>query len=40
MVIVRPDHLEVEIAGAPKVNVLLCEVGLKDSGNARVGGGT
>jgi site-specific DNA recombinase len=40
MVVVHPDHLEVAIAGAPKVNVLLNEVGLKDSGNARVGGGT
>jgi hypothetical protein len=37
---VFPDHLEVGITGAPKMNVLLSEVGLRYSGNARVGGGT
>ena len=35
-----PDHLEVGISGAPRINVLFSEVGLRDSGNARVGGGT
>ncbi len=37
---VFPDHLEVTVAGAPTLNVLLSEVGLKDSGLSRVGGGT
>ncbi len=36
---VLPDHLEVSIAGAPTINVLLSEVGLRDSENSRVGGG-
>lgn len=39
-VAVHPDHLEVAISGAPRINVLLSEVGLKDSENDRVGGGT
>ena len=39
-VAVHPDHLEVAISGAPRINVLLSEVGLKDSENSRVGGGT
>lgn len=29
-VAVLPDHLEVKIAGAPRLNVLLAEVGLKE----------
>ena len=37
---VHPDHLGVAIAGAPRMNVLLSEVGLKDSQHSRVGGGT
>ncbi len=40
-VIVFPDHLEVGIFGAPKLNVTLSEVGLgTQSENACVGGGT
>ena len=39
-IIVYPDHLEVVVHGVPKVNVLLSEVGLAESQNARVGGGT
>lgn len=39
-VTVLPDHLEVTIAGAPRLNVLLSEVGLKESVNSGVGGGT
>jgi len=39
-IIVFPDHLEVVVHGVPKVNVLLSEVGLAESQNARVGGGT
>jgi len=37
-----PDHLEVTIAGAPKLNVGLSEVGLKEpeSRTVGVGGGT
>jgi site-specific DNA recombinase len=38
-IIVYPDHLEVVVHGVPKVNVLLSEVGLAESQNARVGGG-
>ena len=38
---VYPDHLEVEIRGAPKLNVALHEVGLRGSvENGGVGGGT
>jgi len=41
-VAVFPDHLEVTIAGAPRLNVGLAEVGLggKQSENVGVGGGT
>lgn len=39
-VTVLPDHLEVTVHGAPRLNVLLSEVGLKDSKNSGVGGGT
>jgi hypothetical protein len=38
-VAVLPDHLEVKIAGAPRLNVLLSEVGLKDVSFGGVGGG-
>jgi hypothetical protein len=35
-----PDHLEVTMAGAPKLNVMLSEVGLKDDlQSVGVGGG-
>ncbi len=34
-----PDHLEVKIAGSPRINVRLSEVGLKESANVGVGGG-
>ena len=35
-----PDHLEVQIAGAPRLNVLLSEVGLKEPVSpSGVGGG-
>jgi hypothetical protein len=37
---VLPDHLEVTINGAPTLNVLYGEVGLKKSDFDRVGGGT
>ena len=37
-IIVYPDHLEVVVHGVPKMNVLLSEVGLAESQNARVGG--
>ncbi len=39
-VTVYPDHLEVTVAGAPPLNVLFKEVGLKESENVSVGGGT
>jgi hypothetical protein len=39
-VTVFPDHLEVTVAGAPPLNVLFKEVGLKESENVSVGGGT
>ena len=39
-IIVYPDHLEVVVHGVPKLNVLLSEVGLAESQNKRVGGGT
>jgi len=36
-----PDHLEIVVAGVPKLNVLLSEVGLKEkSQTVGVGGGT
>ena len=37
---VFPDHLEVTVSGAPPLHVLYSEVGLKESGFVRVGGGT
>jgi hypothetical protein len=37
-IIVFPDHLEVVVHGAPRLNVLLSEVGLAESQNTRVGG--
>lgn len=40
VVTIYPDHLEVKVAGAPRLNVLLSEVGLKESANCGVGGGT
>jgi hypothetical protein len=39
-IVVFPDHLEVAVHGAPKLNVLLGEIGLAESQNSRVGGGT
>ncbi len=39
-VAVFPDHLEVKVAGAPRINVRLDEVGLKVSENGGVGEGT
>ena len=40
-VIALPDHLEVAVFGAPKLNVTLAEVGLgKQAKIAGVGGGT
>ncbi len=39
-VAVLPDHLEVVVAGAPRLNVLYREVGLKESQIGGVGGGT
>jgi hypothetical protein len=39
-VAIFPDHLEVTVHGAPRLNVLLSEVGLGVSQNAGVGGGT
>lgn len=35
-----PDHLEVTVAGAPRLSVTLSEVGLKESRTVGVGGGT
>jgi len=37
---VFPDHLEVTVTGAPPLNLLYGEVGLKESGFVGVGGGT
>ena len=37
---VLPDYLDVKVHGAPAVHVLYQEVGLKESGLDRVGGGT
>ncbi len=34
-VVVFPDHLEVQVVGAPPLNVTLAEVGLRDSGTER-----
>lgn len=39
-VTVHPDHLEVTVHGAPRLNVLLSEVGLGESQISGVGGGT
>lgn len=39
-VAVFPDHLEVAVHGVPNLNVLLSEVGLTQSQNSGVGGGT
>jgi len=39
-VTVFPDHLEVQISGAPPLNVLLDEVGLKVPETVDVGGPT
>ena len=39
-VAVFPDHLEVKVAGAPRINVRLDEVGLKVSENGGVGDAT
>jgi hypothetical protein len=39
-IIVLPDYLDVKVHGAPPVHVLYQEVGLKESGFDRVGGGT
>ena len=39
-VTVFPDHLEVSVNGAPPLNVLLGEVGLKESEIVGVGGAT
>ena len=37
---VFPDHLEVAVVGVPRLNVRLGEVGLRESQNVGVGGGT
>ena len=37
---VLPDYLDVKVHGAPSLHVLYQEVGLKESGVDRVGGGT
>jgi hypothetical protein len=39
-VTVFDDHLEVKVANSPTLNVLLGEVGLKESESVGVGGGT
>jgi hypothetical protein len=39
-VTVFPDHLEVTVTGAPPLNVLFKEVGLRESENVSVGGPT
>ena len=39
-IIVLPDYLDVKVHGAPAVHVFYQEVGLKESGFDRVGGGT
>jgi hypothetical protein len=38
-VAVFPDHLEVTVAGVPRLNVTFAEVGLKESENVGVGRG-
>jgi hypothetical protein len=40
VVTVFPDHLEVTVGGAPPLNVLYSEVGLKESENVGVGRGS
>ena len=35
-----PDHLEATVSGTPRLHVRYQEVGLKESGPDRVGGGT
>ena len=37
---VLPDYLDVKVHGAPSLHILYQEVGMKDSGFDRVGGGT
>ncbi len=37
---IYPDHLTVKVHGAPELNVLLSEVGLKESATSGVGGTT
>jgi hypothetical protein len=37
---VLPDYVDLDIHGAPPIHVLYQEVGLKESGPDRVGGGT
>ena len=39
-VTVLPDHRDVTVRGAPRINVLLSEVGLKNSKSGGVGGGS
>ena len=39
-VVIFPDHLEVQVVGSPTLNVGFDEVGLGQSQNAGVGGGT
>ncbi len=38
-VTIFPDHLDLKVAGAPRLNVHLGEVGLEESANSGVGGG-
>ena len=37
---VLPDYLDVKVHGAPPLHVRYQEVGMKESGSGRVGGGT
>ena len=37
---VLPDYIDVKVHGAPSLHVLYQEVGMKESGTGRVGGGT
>jgi hypothetical protein len=39
-IMVLPDYLDVNVHGAPPLHVLYQEVGMKESGFDRVGGGT
>jgi hypothetical protein len=39
-VTVFPDHLEVKVSGAPNLNILLSEVGLRGSENVQLRGPT